>query len=220
MFQLPHHQDTLAIIVISIPEMFEALFKPYLLKHHTQQLGEGEIMDPLDRCMRQQFERMKALFPKHDIYSMLDFELLPSRRPRVLVQTAGHVAGAAYYYQSSDVRDPPWIESKRIYGVSVHPIYGGWFALRGVLVFRDILVPELKQREPLDCVRSNNKRVELLEEFNFHWQEWRYRDVMDNPVKERYSKEQQQYFGMLPSLRKQLVEQWITSEQHSSVSKN
>ena len=44
--------------------------------------------------------------------------------------------------------------------------------------------------------------------------------MMDNPVKERYSKEQQQYFGMLPSLRKQLVEQWITSEQHSSVSKN
>lgn len=197
--------------------MFESLFKPYLLKHHSQQQQHelGEASDPLDRCLRLQFDKMRDLFASHDVYSLQDFELLPTRRPKILVQTAGHVAGAAYYYQQSDVKNPPWDGKKKMYGVSVHPLYGGWFALRGVLIFRDILVPELSRTEPLDCVHSESKRVELLEEFNFHWEEWRYRDVMDGPVKERYSEDQQKYFGTKPALRKELVAEWIKLEQCS-----
>jgi len=45
-----------------------------------------------------------------DIEAIHDFEILPSRRPRILVQTAGHVAGAAYYYQRKDVVPDPWDE--------------------------------------------------------------------------------------------------------------
>lgn len=48
------------------------------------------------------------MFPEHDIEAVHDFELLPSRRPKVLVQTAGHVSGAAYYYQRKDVVPDPW----------------------------------------------------------------------------------------------------------------
>ena len=39
---------------------------------------------------------------------MHDFELTHTRRPKVLVQTAGHVAGGAYYYQKSDVINEEW----------------------------------------------------------------------------------------------------------------
>ena len=127
-FKLPHHDDTLGVVVISSPDMFELLFRPYLLKHHTQQQHDpGEASDPLDRCMKLQFDQMKALCASHDVYSLQDFELLPTRRPKILVQTAGHVAGAAYYYQLSDVENPPWEGKKKIYGVSIHPLYGGWF---------------------------------------------------------------------------------------------
>ena len=56
---------------------------------------------------------MKALCASHDVYSLQDFELLPTRRPKILVQTAGHVAGAAYYYQLSDVENPPWRARRR-----------------------------------------------------------------------------------------------------------
>ena len=213
---MPHHYDTLGVVVISSPDMFELLFRPYLLKHHTQQQHDpGEASDPLDRCMKLQFDQMKALCASHDVYSLQDFELLPTRRPKILVQTAGHVAGAAYYYQLSDVENPPWEGKKKIYGVSIHPLYGGWFALRGVLVFRDIQVAELSRKQPPDCVRSESRRVELLEEFNFHWQEWRYRDIMDQPVKQRYSEDQQKYFGTKPALRRELVAEWIALEQCS-----
>ena len=50
-------------------------------------------------------------FSDIEIEAIHDFELLPSRRPKVLVQTAGHVAGAAYYYQRKDVQPDPWDES-------------------------------------------------------------------------------------------------------------
>lgn len=48
-------------------------------------------------------------FPDHRISIFKDYEMKPgTRRPKVLVQTAGHVSGAAYFYQKSDVSDPPW----------------------------------------------------------------------------------------------------------------
>jgi len=50
---------------------------------------------------------MKA-FSDHEVQCIHDFEFHHSRRPKVLVQTAGHVAGAAYYYQRSDVLNDPW----------------------------------------------------------------------------------------------------------------
>lgn len=39
---------------------------------------------------------------------MFDYELLPSRKPKFLAQTAAHVSGAAYYYQRKDVKLDPW----------------------------------------------------------------------------------------------------------------
>ena len=43
-----------------------------------------------------------------------DYDIDPvSRRPRVLVQTAGHVAGAAFFYQKSHVEiSPDWSGSQ------------------------------------------------------------------------------------------------------------
>lgn len=39
-----------------------------------------------------------------------DYELLPSRKPKFLAQTAAHVSGAAFYYQKADVTEQPWAE--------------------------------------------------------------------------------------------------------------
>lgn len=51
-------------------------------------------------------------FPEQEITSIHDFELHYSRRPKVLVQTAGHVAGATRYYQRKDVTCDPWRPSQ------------------------------------------------------------------------------------------------------------
>ena len=46
--------------------------------------------------------------------------------------------GAAYYYQQSDVLDPEWKPTKKMFGVCIHPDYGGWFAIRGVMIFHGV----------------------------------------------------------------------------------
>ncbi|XP_032073382.1 methylmalonic aciduria and homocystinuria type C protein isoform X5 [Thamnophis elegans] len=68
---------------------------------------------------------------------MYDYEILPTRKPKFLAQTAAHVSGAAYLYQRKDVHQDSWGE-KKIYGVCIHPSYGGWFAIRALLLFPDI----------------------------------------------------------------------------------
>lgn len=49
-------------------------------------------------------------FPGQEVDVRYDYELLPSRKPKFLAQTAAHVSGAAFYYQKSDVIDQPWDE--------------------------------------------------------------------------------------------------------------
>ncbi|KAK7482683.1 hypothetical protein BaRGS_00026092 [Batillaria attramentaria] len=194
------NDDTLAFIVISTPAMFDKAFKPFICRQSCV-----DQRDPIDECMIHYFSRIKEAFPEEEVDTMHDFEMTATRRPKVLVQTAGHVAGAAYYYQRKDVTDDPWGPEKKIYGVSVHPKYGGWFALRGVAVFKNVHQPALPRVPPIDCVPAREDRITLLERFNFHWQDWSYRDIV--PVEEKYSEEQKKYFKTLPKDRKEVVDE-------------
>lgn len=179
--------------------MFDHGFKPFLKE--TSCVGGR---DPLDEFMAHIFAKVKSEFPQQEIEVIHDFEMLPTRRPKVLVQTAAHVAGAAYYYQRNSVTSDPWGEKRKICGVSVHAKYGGWFAIRGVIIFKDILVPDLPQKEPVDVVQGDEKRIELLEKFNFHWKDWSFRDIV--PTDSKYSEEQKKYFATLPADRKELLD--------------
>lgn len=96
---------------------------------------------------------------------------------------------------------------QKIFGVSIHPKYGGWFALRGVVIFKNVQQPDLSRRAPPDCVPSQEARIKLLESFNFHWRDWTYRDIVE--VQEKYSEEQKQYFETLPKDRKDFVRKII-----------
>lgn len=60
---------------------------------------------------------------------------------------------------------------QKMFGVCVHPRFGGWFAIRALLVFGGVTVDsEMVQPDPPDCVPSREDRIQLLEAFNFHWQ--------------------------------------------------
>ena len=196
-FRLRYPPDTLAVSIISTPSMFEKTFKPFVASTDWTNRSESPS-DPLDRCIHEQLEEASRRLADRgfNVDIIHDYDLDFTRKPRILVQTAGHVSGQAYYYQRSHVTaSAPWPTNKPIYGVSIHPKYGGWFAFRGVLIFRDVAV-ELKRREPEDVVSTNEKRIELLEKFNSSWEDFQYRDVV--PVEERYSDEQKAYFAATP----------------------
>ena len=96
----------------------------------------------------------------------------------------------------------PFIQ--KIFGMSIHPKYGGWFAFRGVAIFKNIKVPDLPQIEPPDVLPTDEMKIDALNRFNGNWQDWTFRDVI--PVESKYSEEQKEYFATLPKDRKQLIE--------------
>lgn len=123
-------------------------------------------------------------------------------QPYVLVQTAAHVAGAARLYQEADVPDTTWLDewkakragagqTTKVFPVAVHPEYGGWFALRGVLVFPNLRGTGLPRREPPDPLPTSQARSVALIKFSEGWTD---RDIgMD--VAARYENEAIEYFG-------------------------
>ena len=128
-----------------------------------------------------------------------DFELnMPYRRPKILLQTAAHISGAAYYYKSQNL--------KHKLGICIHPLYGGWFGIRGAFIFYQLLIKDLPPKVPLNVV-PKDKLVELLNLFNERWKDSTYRDII--PVKNRYSPLQMQYFALKPKERAEFIKSHI-----------
>uniref|UniRef100_A0A8D0GFA8 Cyanocobalamin reductase / alkylcobalamin dealkylase n=1 Tax=Sphenodon punctatus TaxID=8508 RepID=A0A8D0GFA8_SPHPU len=192
-FHLPYLDNTLVFVVLSTPSMFDKAFKPFVNSQLLKKMN-----DPVDQCVSHYLLLVKESLPDQQVDVICDYEILPNRKPKFLAQTAAHVSGAAYYYQRKDVQCDPWGE-KKMYGVCIHPHYGGWFAILALLLFPDVQVPFLEPVDPIDCVVSEEKRIELLEKFNFHWRDWSYRDIIE--VKARYSEEQKAYFATPPAER-------------------
>lgn len=144
-FVLPYDKDTIAFIIISTPSMFEKAFIPFLASADYLRTKQ---QDPIDQCMVKHFSSVKAEYPELNIETIHDFETTPNKRPKVLVQTAGHVSGAVRYYQRKDLSSDPWGPEKKIYGVCLHPEFGGWFALRGIAIFKTVSCPDLQKKLP------------------------------------------------------------------------
>jgi cyanocobalamin reductase (cyanide-eliminating) / alkylcobalamin dealkylase len=127
---------------------------------------------------------------------------MPSREPKILVQTAAHIAGAAYYYRPKLENGNSTMNNKRMIGVCIHPKYGGWFAIRGVIVFKNVFASSLERVKPLDVINAEDIN-NLVYKFNVDWRDWSYRDII--PVSNKYSELQKQYFALNPSERPKLL---------------
>ncbi|CAI9725734.1 Hypothetical predicted protein [Octopus vulgaris] len=132
-FRLKYSRNTLALTVVAAPDMFEKALIPCICKSNVTVLLDG---DPTDNCNQKYFKKFFAIYPETDFLS--SYKMLGPGHPLVLSQTAAHVSGAAYYYQRRDVPRDTWPANKTIYGVAIHPLYGGWvrFPEYRVHVFR------------------------------------------------------------------------------------
>jgi methylmalonic aciduria homocystinuria type C protein len=191
-FKLNYDPDSLAILIISKPSMWETFTKFCVDNKDKIDLTK----DPLDQCTNYVMKRLQETL-KEDSEIITDHDMQKNRRtPRLLVQTAGHVAGCAYYYQRlpDDPEDVKW-------GVAIHPVFGGYFAFRAAFIFKNVQVPDLVQRVPKDTIGSN--RIKLLQ----LWSKWDmdFRDVaFENrewTPDQKYNKEQDEFFRTLPEKR-------------------
>ena len=100
-------------------------------------------------------------------------------------------------------------------GVCLHPKYGGWFALRCVLIFKTLKFPNLPRCRPTDLLNNDESLiVDVLQRFNYSWQDGTYRNVV--PVVETYSPLQQSYFLTPPKDRLIWLEN-LRQNQHETV---
>ncbi len=220
-FRLPFEADALAFVVISRPSMFEKTFLPFLLRRECPRGGDPSSSssssppfagDPLDDCMREMMSGLAGLLPSHDLVVMHDFELLlPSRRPRVLAQTAAHVAGAARFLREEDVAATDGSgtaarKEKKVFPVCVHPRLGGWFAIRAVVVAAGVRNPGLPRPPPVLPDLAAEEAARVLRLYNDSWRDWSFRDAVVREPEERYSELQREYFSAAPADRWKIVQ--------------
>jgi len=205
-FKLDYPPDTAACIVISQPSMFEKAFLPFL----EDEFNAVEMRDPIDQCMLHYFSKAEQFMSDIEIVSLHDFQLDSKRRPRILVQTAGHVSGAVRFYKPSDVEVDQ--RNNNYYPVCHHPRWGGWFALRGVMIFPQIQDKNLSRLQPPSNL-SESEAGSMLELYNLHWQDWRWRDI-GNP-ESKYSSQQIKYFETPPVDRLRLIKEYNNKENES-----
>ncbi|CAF1382931.1 unnamed protein product [Didymodactylos carnosus] len=211
-FKLKYDDSTVAFLIISTPHMFEKTFLPYAVTHKGTN-------DPVDSCIKLRIEPLIKKFSDHDIDLIYDYELWPNRRPKIIMQTVGHITGAAHFYSRHQLTNDPFPKEKNMLGVCIHPKYGGWFALRAVLVFKTLTYPLLKQQAPIDHLKENETLiVDLLRRFNDCWQDNTYRDII--PVIGKYSLLQQSYFKTLPKQRLLWLEKLLQNESINESNEN
>ena len=205
-FQLDHPPDTLAFIIISQPRMFENAFLPFLRGSVSSSgdVGLSELQDPVDQCMLHYFSRLETLAPV--VETLHDFQLSPSRRPKILVQTAGHVSGAVTFYKPGDYSQ---LAEKKYFPVCHHPVWGGWFALRGVVIFPNLQTELARPHHGRPLTES--QAVQLVSLYNEDWRNWTWRDVgREAPALEKYSDLQRKYFATPPAQRWEILRDFIS----------
>lgn len=96
-------------------------------------------------------------------------------------------------------------------GVCLHPKYGGWFAMRGVFILKNVQIQDLISKQPIDVLNNDKKLIEdLLNRFNNNWKDNTYRDVIQ--VDQKYSQKQIDYFLTEPKDRKTLINKWLNDK--------
>ena len=206
-FFLDFPAETLAFVVISQPSMFENAFLPYLASCTKLEA----LHDPIDECMLHYFSKLTSCYP--DTVALHDFQLSPSRRPKVLVQTAGHVSGAVRFYQPEEAKGLEK-EGKKYFPVCHHPTWGGWFALRGVIIFTKVKAANLYRQLPVDLL-TEEQVSELVKQYNGNWQDALWRDVGrsgEESSSAKYSDLAIKYFDTKPSERMGLIKNLLGKE--------
>lgn len=191
----PLHKNTVCLIVAS-----NAKFCGKIMQKFSENIPsdlEREFIENPVHCITKYYLKhfvIAKLYEKFgsDIEILHDFDMI-NNRPRILVQTAGHVSGMAYFYHPEKFRF-----SDLKYGCSLHPIYGGWFGFRGAIILKNYYCDSFNSVEPVDVFGGLHDDVRyFLELFNAFDSKWR--DVVPSLL--RYDQEQIDFFNTPPSQR-------------------
>ncbi|EGT53655.1 hypothetical protein CAEBREN_24304 [Caenorhabditis brenneri] len=220
-FALPYNDNTMALLLLSTPDMFDVAFRKWVVLK-TMEFGSFDdvaelVSSPIQSFLEDRLEVLREKLQKvEENFEILhDYSMTPQRRPKILMQTCGHVAGAAFYYQPRDFQEEglQWPAAGRMgpnlkfIGLSLHPVYGGHFAFRSVLIFPNVLIPEFQESVPRPILTDAEEVRTALEKFNYNWKDSGFRDF-GNPSR-RYSTTQMEFFGRPVAERWEVLRPWV-----------
>ncbi|CAK9046918.1 unnamed protein product [Durusdinium trenchii] len=198
--------DAVAFAIYSVPRYLEVVLEHYAREKPAKDLVDGATNSILDAL------RLR-------IPSALDAQVINTDKgpPYFHVQTIGAVCAEDQHVEAEDVtgdgsdewredlsdrleevRDPKmWgTESemrRKIFAVNVHPVWGGWYAYRALVVLRNGR-QALEQQKPLDFL-SNEEKKKSLSEYNLRHQLCLWRDLSEtHPPDRRYSPDEFFFF--------------------------
>ncbi|CAJ0938195.1 unnamed protein product, partial [Mesorhabditis belari] len=217
-FYLSYDSDSLGLLVLSTPNMFDVAFKEWIseqaTKSETLESLTEDVKNPIADFLNHRLKTVEDQLNGQSYEVFHDHSMWPNRRPKIVMCTCGHVAGAAYYYQPKTFASEIWPSAQemapncKFIGLSLHPIYGGHFAFRFAILFKEIKVPnDFVEPKPQMITLTDEEAREALDLFNYHWMDSRFRDV-GSPEK-RYSKLQMNYFGTPPADRWKIIKHWF-----------
>jgi len=135
---------------------------------------------------------------------LMDFEQLDTwivnidkGPPYYHVQTLGAVCGMDQHIEPSLIGNDEWRSDledeledtrnpkmwgadpagrRKIFGVNIHPAYGGWYAYRGIILMKKFRFPELPKPELLNFI-TDEDAMRIVSEFNTRHERCQWRDL-------------------------------------------
>eukprot|EP00929_Paragymnodinium_shiwhaense_P112692 TRINITY_DN8095_c0_g1_i1.p1 TRINITY_DN8095_c0_g1~~TRINITY_DN8095_c0_g1_i1.p1 ORF type:complete len:327 (+),score=77.34 TRINITY_DN8095_c0_g1_i1:88-981(+) len=151
--------------------------------------------------------------------------------PYFHVQTMGAVAGYDEHIEAEEVDDKEWKEDlediledtrdpkmwgtnkadrRKIFGVNHHPVWGGWYAYRILVVLKNVTAGSTLQRPELRKFQTLEEKKRILYEFNKKHDECVWRDLKNDgshPADKKYLPEEFFFFTETkPDKRKRFLQ--------------
>lgn len=202
-------EDTLAFLLYSGPGFIDTIVEYFM--HHSRDEDCHYVDGAVDALM----EGLISELPEDVNAKAINLDKGP---PYFHAQSLGVVAGVGQHLDPAEIDDPEWHESiskqllenrspevwgtdmavrRKMFGISVHPEFGGWYAYRGVVVLHGIRTSMLMRPPCIVAVQDVSEKKRIIEEYNLRADDCRWRDLLrsgHSPDK-RYSPEEMLFFS-------------------------
>lgn len=206
--RIPADDGAVAFAICSVPNYLDVV-----VEHYARSRPDGNF---IHAATNEIMERLQQKLPTELEVLLVNTDVGP---PYYHVQTIGAVCGRDQHIEAVDILDDEWREElqddledtrdpkmwgadsemlRKIFGVNVHPTYGGWYAYRMLLVLRGVnntcFAESLVQPAPHRFVEKEDAK-RILREYNLQHEFCVWRDLtVQHPPRHRYSPEEYLYF--------------------------
>lgn len=220
--------SAVAFVLYSVPGYLETVAGHY---RRVKPSGTNFVDSATDELL----EQLRASLDESLEARVINTDLPPYYH----VQTIGNVAGVDEHIEADSFAEPEaaeWREElsdqleesrdrkmwgtdpatlRKIFGVNAHPVWGGWYAYRALIVLHGTSLPELRRSPPLKFLDPGEAK-RIISEYNLRHEECAWRDLgSDHAAHARYTTDEFFFFTETkPARRRRWLEMRASELDH------